>query len=209
MQSFDDSAIDQRIRRYYSAVTIPPRRSDPASHPEAAHSWPRWIPAAAAAIAVLGGTAVAARDDLHAAAMKSIALALSHVYTHPVREAKQYTVDPGTPAQTAAHMGLELPRGLPRGATVASMHRVDGNPGSLIVTYRVPGRSGEAIFSLDSTKSTGASGGNVYLDDSSVLAPTRFASWETANERVLLVSRGQVLTQSEISKIRKASDQPH
>jgi len=209
MQSFDDSAVDQRIRRYYSAVTIPPRRSHPASHPEDVHAWRRWVPAAAAAIAVLGGTAVAARNDLHATAMKSIALALSHVYTHPVREAKQNTVATGEPARVAGHLGLELPRGLPSGAILASMHGVDGNPGSLIVTYRVPGRNGEAIFSLDSTQMRGSSGGNVYLQDSGVLSPTRVANWKTATEHVLLVSRGEVLSQREITKIKEASERLH
>lgn len=207
MHPYDESALDQRLRRYYDAVAIPPRRALTERAAVPSQMWKRWVPAAAIAIAVLGGTAIAARDDLRAAAMRSIEQTLSREFKHPVREAKQVTVGIKTPAQLA-QMGLELPRGLPSGAEIASMRTVNGDAGWLFVTYRVPGRTGEAVFSI-SSKRASASGGNVALDGpGTVTAPMRFASWETSTERVMLVSRGDVLSARDIRTIKAASEGP-
>ncbi|MEA2786923.1 MAG: hypothetical protein QOF71_3027 [Candidatus Eremiobacteraeota bacterium] len=207
MHPYDESALDQRLRRYYDAVPIPPRRAPTERAALPRLMWRRWVPAAAIAIAVVGGTAIAARDDLRDAAMRSIDQTLSREFKHPVREAKQLTVGIKTPAQLA-EMGLELPRGLPSGAEIASMRAVNGDPGWLIVTYRVPGRAGDAIFSISSKRSS-ASGGNVALDGpGTVSAPTQFAQWETSAERVTLISRGAVFSAREIRAIKNASEGP-
>ena len=207
MHPYDESALDQRLRRYYDAVAIPRRRALTERAAVPSQMWKRWVPAAAMAIAVLGGTAIAARDDLRAAAMRSIEQTLSREFKHPVREAKQVTVGIKTPAQLA-QMGLELPRGLPSGAEIASMRTVNGDAGWLFVTYRVPGRTGEAVFSISSKRAPSSSENVALGDRATVTYRTRFASWETSTERVMLVSRGDVLSARDIRTIKAASEAP-
>ena len=205
MQPLDDSALDQRLRRYYDAIPTPPSFADARRPADSVRAWKRWALATAAAAVILCGTAVAARDDVRATAMRSIERMLYAQFAHPVREAKQIPVRLEVVPALLAQAGLELPRGLPSGARLSSMRAVNNNAGWVIVTYRVPGRSGEAIFSIASTRTTASSGGNVFFNESTVPSHVRFASWETAAEHVMLVSRGDALTDREIAKIKAES----
>jgi hypothetical protein len=205
MQPFDDAVIDQRLRQYYDAMPLTPRAARAVRIPRPVTVLKRRLIAGAAAAALLAGTAVAAREDVRATAMSSIERALSVRFGHPVREARQAAVDPGVLSSRLAQAGLELPKGLPNGAAVASVRMVNDDPGWLLVTYRVTGRSGDAVFSLASKRASAATGGNVPLDDASTPVRVRFASWETPTERVMLFARGDALTEPEIAAIKAAS----
>lgn len=201
MPQFDDAALDRRIHQYYDALPIPPRRARTADRAPLFRSSRRWIAAAAAFVAVLGGTAVVAQSDLRATAIASIEHTLSLQFKLPVPEVKQVTVDPAA----LRSAGLELPRGLPSGAQLVAMRKVDGNDGWLSVTYRVPGRSGEATFEIVSVRKPPVRSGVVVVDDSGPPLHTRFASWKTANEQVSLVARGDVFSDGDVRHIKEAS----
>ena len=201
MPQFDDAVLDERVRQYYGALAIPPRRAHIEDGAPFFRSSRRWIAAAAGLLAVLGGTAVIAQSDLRATAIASIEHTLSLQFKLPVPEVKQVAVDPAAIRST----GLELPRGLPSGAQLVAMRKVDGNDGWISVTYRVPGRSGEATFEIVSVRKPPVRSGVVVVDDSGPPLHTRFASWKTANEHVSLVARGDVFSDGDIRHIKAAS----
>ena len=142
-----------------------------------------------------------AQNDLRASAIASIEHTLSIQFNVPVPEMKQTAVDPGA----IRGAGLELPRGLPRGAKLVAMRKIDGNDGWLSVTYRVPGRSGEATFEIVSVQKPPVRSGLVVVEDSAPLTHPKFASWKTATEQVSLLARGDVFSDEDIRKIKEAS----